>query len=244
MRTWPGVRPAVPLHADNPSGSGCARRHAGRASTCHRWPHVAPLQPGTQAAHPPRMKHALEPTGTGIEQWEYAAKDGVQGNAICLCQIVQFTVIWINCILNYRYQNASSWHVNSATSIHMFLTPGRTKGLAMAPATMDDSRPDQPQPTSHSRYPPWPASHSATTFSTPKRRPPSPSPSMPTMPFCQRRSPSLAARCPPPSPSPRTVPRLASHIHTHHSSHTARRLHDHREQRCRGGARTERCLHR
>src|SRR6218665_1710204 len=34
----------------------------------------------------------------------------------------------------------------------------------------------------------------------------------------------------------RTVPRLASHIHTRHSGHRAHRLHDHRKQQCRGGA--------
>src|SRR6218665_3526557 len=55
-----------------------------------------------------------------------------------------------------------------------------------------------------------------------------------------RKDPRPGRPAAPPRPLPRrTAPRLASHIHTRHSGHRAHRLHDHRKQQCRGGARTE-----
>src|SRR6218665_127476 len=43
---------------------------------------------------------ALEPTG--IAQWEYAAKDGVRGHAMCLRQRSHSIIIWTHLTLNCR----------------------------------------------------------------------------------------------------------------------------------------------
>src|SRR6218665_2334364 len=63
--------------------------------------------------------------------------------------------------------------------------------------------------------------------------------------FPPGQSPAWQATFTPPPPPPRRTPRRwQTHIPPRHSGHRAHRLHDHRKQQCRGGARTERCLHR